>query len=83
MTILLAECQHSPCPTYFPNRRTAYRIGHDLVPLFGPGFPATCLTPEQPGFGQLMLVSNKKQRRRAPNPSAHQTSCFGPPKPVQ
>ena len=31
-----------------------------------PGFPETCLTPEQPGYGQLL---EGKRRRRRPQPS--------------
>lgn len=45
------------------SRRVAWPIRHDLVPLFGPTFPTTCLSPEQPGYGQV--IANGGGRRRA------------------
>ncbi|KAF8835670.1 hypothetical protein BDN67DRAFT_975046 [Paxillus ammoniavirescens] len=45
------------------SRRVAWPIRDDLVPLFGPTFPSTCLSPDQPGYGQV--VSNASGRRRA------------------
>ncbi|KAF5342209.1 hypothetical protein D9611_001187 [Ephemerocybe angulata] len=45
------------------SRRVAWSIRHDLVPLFGPTFPSTCLSPDQPGYGQV--VANSQTRRRA------------------
>ncbi|KAJ3514144.1 hypothetical protein NMY22_g14839 [Coprinellus aureogranulatus] len=45
------------------SRRVAWNIRHDLVPLFGPTFPSTCLSPDQPGYGQV--VANSQTRRRA------------------
>lgn len=45
------------------SRRVAWPIRDDLVPLFGPTFPSTCLSPDQPGYGQV--VSNGTGRRRA------------------
>ncbi|KAH9070822.1 transcription regulator HTH, apses-type DNA-binding domain-containing protein [Lactarius deliciosus] len=45
------------------SRRVAWPIRHDLVPLFGPTFPTTCLSPEQPGYGQV--IANGSGRRRA------------------
>ncbi len=38
-------------------QRTCYHIRYCLVPLFGAAFPAECLTPDMPGFGQLQLVT--------------------------
>lgn len=35
--------------------RTCYHIRYALIPVFGPAFPSSCLTPDQPGFGQLQL----------------------------
>ncbi|KAG2115012.1 hypothetical protein DEU56DRAFT_874267 [Suillus clintonianus] len=45
------------------SRRVAWPIRDDLVPLFGPTFPSTCLSPDQPGYGQV--VSNASGRRRS------------------
>ncbi|KAG1735348.1 uncharacterized protein EDB91DRAFT_1145035 [Suillus paluster] len=45
------------------SRRVAWPIREDLVPLFGPTFPSTCLSPDQPGYGQV--VSNGSGRRRS------------------
>ncbi|GAA5975602.1 hypothetical protein JCM11641_003545 [Rhodosporidiobolus odoratus] len=39
------------------SRRVAWEIRNDLVLLFGPSFPSTCLTPASPGFGSLVLSS--------------------------
>ena len=46
-------------------QRTCWFIRYALVPVFGPAFPDECLTPETPGFGQLLLVSSpiKPSRR--------------------
>jgi len=38
------------------------------VPLFGPTFPGTCLSPTQPGYGQV--VASTSGRRRAPRKSS-------------
>ncbi|KAF9477735.1 hypothetical protein BDN70DRAFT_880845 [Pholiota conissans] len=45
------------------SRRVAWAIRDDLIPLFGPTFPSTCLAPDQPGYGQV--VPNGQGRRRA------------------
>ncbi|KAH7884887.1 transcription regulator HTH, apses-type DNA-binding domain-containing protein [Phlebopus sp. FC_14] len=45
------------------SRRVAWPIRDDLVPLFGPTFPSTCLSPDQAGYGQV--VSTAAGRRRA------------------
>ncbi|KAK7442504.1 hypothetical protein VKT23_016102 [Stygiomarasmius scandens] len=45
------------------SRRVAWPIRDDLVPLFGPTFPSTCLSPDQPGYGQV--VASAPGRRRA------------------
>ncbi|KAG5641626.1 hypothetical protein DXG03_004578 [Asterophora parasitica] len=45
------------------SRRVAWTIRDDLVPLFGPTFPSTCLSPDQPGYGQV--VASGPNRRRA------------------
>ncbi|KAL0576789.1 hypothetical protein V5O48_005197 [Marasmius crinis-equi] len=45
------------------SRRVAWPIREDLVPLFGPTFPSTCLAPDQPGYGQV--VASAPGRRRA------------------
>ncbi|QRV89763.1 transcriptional repressor XBP1 [Ceratobasidium sp. AG-Ba] len=45
-------------------RRVAWPIREDLVPLFGPTFPSTCLSPDQPGYGQVVATSGKRKSRR-------------------
>ncbi|KEI37010.1 uncharacterized protein L969DRAFT_204943 [Mixia osmundae IAM 14324] len=51
-------------------RRVAFSIRDDLVPLFGPAFPSSCLMPGQPGFGQLLLSQprNRGASRRKDSP---------------
>ncbi|KAJ3711306.1 hypothetical protein EV361DRAFT_886721 [Lentinula raphanica] len=49
-------------------RRVAWPIRDDLIPLFGPTFPSTCLSPTQPGYGQV--VASAPGRRRAPRKSS-------------
>lgn len=46
--------------------RTCFHIRYALVPLFGPDFPASCLKPHEPGFGQLQmrLVDPAARKRR-------------------
>ncbi|KAK2467240.1 hypothetical protein APHAL10511_000789 [Amanita phalloides] len=55
------------------SRRVAWPIKEDLVPLFGPTFPSTCLSPDQPGYGQVVNTGSGRRRARrpatAPNPS--------------
>ncbi|KAH9948581.1 hypothetical protein B0H21DRAFT_733136 [Amylocystis lapponica] len=46
------------------SRRVAWPIRFDLVPLFGPTFPSTCLSPDQPGFGQIVKPGTGKRRTR-------------------
>ncbi|TFY83328.1 hypothetical protein EWM64_g684 [Hericium alpestre] len=57
------------------SRRVAWPIRHDLVPLFGPTFPSTCLMPDQPGYGQV--VNNGNGRRRARRSNAQNPSLIG------
>jgi hypothetical protein len=45
--------------------RVAWPIRDDLVPLFGPTFPDTCLAPDQPGFGQVVPPSAGSSRQPA------------------
>ncbi|CCO28941.1 Transcriptional repressor XBP1 AltName: Full=XhoI site-binding protein 1 [Rhizoctonia solani AG-1 IB] len=49
-------------------RRVAWPIREDLVPLFGPTFPSTCLSPDQPGYGQVVATSGKRKSRRTVQP---------------
>ncbi|KAK9466465.1 hypothetical protein V1512DRAFT_263661 [Lipomyces arxii] len=49
--------------------RTCYHIRFALIPLFGPDFPAACLTPDEPGFGQLQLTLTESARRRRKRPA--------------
>lgn len=52
-------------------KRVAWTIRHDLVPLFGPDFPDSCIAPGEPGFGQLLLSSPSfKGRRHTKDPEA-------------
>ncbi|RPD54799.1 hypothetical protein L226DRAFT_263895 [Lentinus tigrinus ALCF2SS1-7] len=51
------------------SRRVAWPIRHDLVPLFGPSFPETCLPPDSPGYGQIAKPGTGKRRARR-NPPA-------------
>ncbi|KAF9448493.1 hypothetical protein P691DRAFT_800639 [Macrolepiota fuliginosa MF-IS2] len=46
------------------SRRVAWAIREDLVPLFGPTFPSTCLSPDQPGYGQVVATGNSRRRAR-------------------
>ncbi|GAA5938550.1 Xbp1p [Sporobolomyces koalae] len=36
-------------------QRVAWPLRDELIPVFGPSFPSTCLSPDQPGFGDLVL----------------------------
>ncbi|KAG6888171.1 hypothetical protein C0992_009447 [Termitomyces sp. T32_za158] len=48
----------------------AWPIRDDLIPLFGPTFPSTCLSPDQPGFGQVVASGpNRRRTRRNPQPN--------------
>lgn len=54
-------------------RRFCYHIRFELVPLFGAGFPAECLTPGTEGYGELRYggtapkpARSKKTRRVRP-----------------
>lgn len=54
------------------SRRVAWPIREDLIPLFGPTFPSTCLSPDQPGYGQIVNNHGRRRSRRpatAPAPS--------------
>ncbi|TFK34529.1 hypothetical protein BDQ12DRAFT_362935 [Crucibulum laeve] len=46
------------------SRRVAWTIRDDLIPLFGPTFPSTCLSPDQPGYGQVVASGNGRRRAR-------------------
>ncbi|KAJ6578117.1 hypothetical protein B0H19DRAFT_575954 [Mycena capillaripes] len=46
-------------------RRVAWNIREDLIPLFGPTFPSTCLSPDQPGYGQVVATSGRRRARRS------------------
>lgn len=49
------------------SRRVAWPIRDDLVPLFGPTFPSTCLSPDQPGYGQVVSTASGRRRSRRNN----------------
>lgn len=59
------------------SRRVAWPIREDLVPLFGPTFPSTCLSPDQPGYGQVVSTASGRRRSRRNN----QTVAPAPPVP--
>lgn len=67
-------------PTYIliTFHRVAWPIREDLVPLFGPNFPETCLTPDQPGYGSIIPPNPRRKTRRSllslglPPTQAHQ-----------
>ncbi|CAE7100752.1 unnamed protein product [Rhizoctonia solani] len=68
-------------------RRVAWNIRYDLVPLFGPSFPDSCLSPEQPGYGKVVPRPPTKTRRskRSGLPSPPDTSTqlsFSPDGPI-
>ncbi|KAF9230227.1 hypothetical protein BU15DRAFT_83893 [Melanogaster broomeanus] len=52
------------------SRRVAWPIRDDLVPLFGPTFPSTCLSPDQAGYGQVVSNATGRRRARRTNQSA-------------
>ncbi|KAG9013981.1 hypothetical protein FRB95_004350 [Tulasnella sp. JGI-2019a] len=58
-------------------RRVAWPIRDDLVPLFGPTFPDSCLSPDQPGFGQPIENLQKRKHRRAHVNNGPSTSSTG------
>ncbi|KAG6917851.1 hypothetical protein DXG01_000756 [Tephrocybe rancida] len=59
------------------SRRVAWTIRDDLIPLFGPNFPSTCLSPDQPGYGQV-VASGPNRRRARRNTQA--TATVNPPR---
>ncbi|OJT15078.1 Transcriptional repressor XBP1 [Trametes pubescens] len=66
-------------------RRVAWPIRYDLVPLFGPNFPDTCLHPDSPGYGQISKPGTGKRRTRRnpppselPSDSRHDWAVFSP-----
>lgn len=59
------------------SRRVAWTIRDDLVPLFGPTFPSTCLSPDQPGYGQV-VASGPNRRRARRNTHASSTLVHTP-----
>ncbi|KNZ80805.1 Transcriptional repressor XBP1 [Termitomyces sp. J132] len=61
------------------SRRVAWTIRDDLIPLFGPTFPSTCLSPDQPGYGQV--VASGPNRRRARRNTQSNTSMNPPREP--
>jgi len=46
------------------SRRVAWSIRDELIPLFGPTFPSTCLSPDQPGYGQVIPSGQNRRRAR-------------------
>jgi len=60
------------------SRRVAWPIRDDLIPLFGPTFPSTCLTPDHPGYGQVVSSGNGRRRSRRNTQSQTGTPREGP-----
>ncbi|KAG6901963.1 hypothetical protein C0995_006192 [Termitomyces sp. Mi166 len=56
----------------------AWTIRDDLIPLFGPTFPSTCLSPDQPGYGQV--VASGPNRRRPRRSTQSSTGSMNPPR---
>ncbi|KZV77263.1 DNA-binding domain of Mlu1-box binding protein MBP1 [Peniophora sp. CONT] len=55
-------------------RRVAYNIREELVPIFGPDFPGTCLAPHEAGYGQLGEKSSRRRPRRSAQASVFSAS---------
>ncbi|KAF9790327.1 transcription regulator HTH, apses-type DNA-binding domain-containing protein [Thelephora terrestris] len=49
------------------SRRVAWDIRYDLVPLFGPSFPDSCLAPNAPGFGEIIPIESRRRRSVIPH----------------
>ncbi|KAL4062175.1 transcription regulator HTH, apses-type DNA-binding domain-containing protein, partial [Scleroderma citrinum] len=60
------------------SRRVAWLIRDDLIPLFGPTFPSTCLTPDQTGYGQIVSTATGRRRPRRNNQLPTPASSNGP-----
>ncbi|KAF4614140.1 hypothetical protein D9613_008142 [Agrocybe pediades] len=60
------------------SRRVAWMIRDDLVPLFGPTFPDTCLSPDQPGYGQVVPSGQGRRRARRSTASSVMQLPRGP-----
>ncbi|PBK67887.1 DNA-binding domain of Mlu1-box binding protein MBP1 [Armillaria solidipes] len=56
------------------SRRVAWTIRDELVPLFGPTFPSTCLSPDQPGYGQVVAGHNRRRARRGTQATVYSTT---------
>lgn len=56
------------------SRRVAWPIRDELVPLFGPTFPSTCLSPDQPGYGQVVAGHNRRRARRGTQTPAYSST---------
>ncbi|KAL4250922.1 hypothetical protein ABKN59_005251 [Abortiporus biennis] len=56
-------------------RRVAWEIRFELIPLFGPTFPDTCLSPDQPGYGQIVKPGTGKRRTRRNLQAGHTTEA--------
>ncbi|KAK0472015.1 hypothetical protein IW261DRAFT_822303 [Armillaria novae-zelandiae] len=56
------------------SRRVAWTIRDELVPLFGPTFPSTCLSPDQPGYGQVVAGHNRRRARRGTQAAVYSTA---------
>lgn len=61
--------------------RFCYHIRYNLVPVFGPDFPKSCLHPSQEGFGVLCFARDQFGQRVAPHNSIC-TNVPGIPSPV-
>ncbi|VDC04914.1 unnamed protein product [Peniophora sp. CBMAI 1063] len=55
-------------------RRVAYNIREELVPIFGPEFPNSCLAPHEDGYGQLNEKGSRRRPRRTAQASVFSTS---------
>lgn len=65
---VLLSPQRNQCPhltVLTSPHRVGWPIRHDLVPLFGPTFPTTCLSPDQPGYGTVIPATGRRKPRRS------------------
>ncbi|KAN0063883.1 hypothetical protein ACQY0O_003489 [Thecaphora frezii] len=62
------------------SRRVAFAIRDNLVPLFGPNFPASCLRPGERGYGRLLLSDTRTRAGKRPRNAP--LSSYGPPTPI-
>jgi hypothetical protein len=63
--LFISYLHRSISDSWPPSSRVGWPIRHDLVPLFGPTFPTTCLSPDQPGYGTVIPPTGRRKPRRS------------------